>query len=135
MELVVDANVLFSALIKDGATRKLFFDDRLQLCTPEYIFQEIFDHVEELEKKTHSKQKKINRVIQQLLTGSDIRIISLLEIKAYREQAKQISPDPKDVPYFATALKMNCAIWSNDKELQNQKRIKVYSTTDLMAIL
>jgi predicted nucleic acid-binding protein len=135
MELVVDANVLFSSLIKDGVTRNLLFDDRLQLYTPEYIFQEIFEHIAEIEMKTHSKRKKIIRIIQQLLTESDMRIISLHEMKAYREYAKQISPDPKDIPYVAAALKLNCAIWSNDKELQTQKRIKVYSTKDLMAIL
>ena len=135
MELVVDANVLFSSLLKNGATRKLFLNDRLFLCTSEYIFDELEYHFPEFERKTNAKRKKLMKVIRYILNESDIRILSLIEIKLYRDHAKRISPDPKDVPYFAVALKMNCAIWSNDKALQQQKTVKVYSTNDLIKLL
>jgi len=46
-------------------------------------------------------------------------IISKNEVKTFIKKAEQISPDPDDVLYFATALKLNCGIWSNDKELKN----------------
>ena len=36
--------------------------------------------------------------------------------------------------YFALALKLNCGIWSNDKKLKNQDKVKVYSTEDLLKI-
>jgi predicted nucleic acid-binding protein len=52
-----------------------------------------------------------------------------------KETAKKICPDPKDAFYFAAALKLNCAIWSNDKELKNQNYVKVYSTSDLVKML
>ncbi|MBN1859831.1 MAG: PIN domain-containing protein [Candidatus Thermoplasmatota archaeon] len=134
MELVVDANILFSALLKNGMTRKLLLNDNLQLYTTEYIFDELLDHSPELERKTHTTKKKLTRVVHDILKESEIRIISLIELKPYREQAKRISPDPKDTPYFATALKMNCAIWSNDKALKQQQRIKIYSTEDIISL-
>lgn len=40
-----------------------------------------------------------------------------------------------DSEYFALALKLNCAIWSNDKRLKQQDKIKVYSTEDLVKVL
>ena len=46
--------------------------------------------------------------------------------------AKEISPDSNDVLYFSLALKLNCAIWSNDKKLKQQNKIKIYSTEDLI---
>ncbi|PIN85274.1 MAG: hypothetical protein COV47_03030 [Candidatus Diapherotrites archaeon CG11_big_fil_rev_8_21_14_0_20_37_9] len=43
---------------------------------------------------------------------------------------KKISPDPKDVPYFALALKLRCPIWTNDKLLKKQKKVKIISTSE-----
>ena len=46
--------------------------------------------------------------------------------------AKHISPDVKDVPYFAAALKLKIPIWSNDAALkQKQDAVKVYSTKEV----
>ncbi|MBT5021736.1 hypothetical protein HOK51_08530 [Candidatus Woesearchaeota archaeon] len=49
--------------------------------------------------------------------------------------AKIICPDENDVDYFALALKLNCAIWSNDKKLKNQNSIIVYSTEELINLI
>ncbi|MBS3132383.1 hypothetical protein J4212_08175 [Candidatus Woesearchaeota archaeon] len=46
-------------------------------------------------------------------------------------EAGNFSPDEKDVMYLALALKLKCAVWSNDKRLKQQDRVKVYSTEDL----
>ena len=46
-------------------------------------------------------------------------------------EAEKFSPDEKDVMYLALALKLKCAVWSNDKKLKQQDRVKVYSTEDL----
>ncbi|PIU22455.1 MAG: hypothetical protein COT14_01125 [Candidatus Diapherotrites archaeon CG08_land_8_20_14_0_20_30_16] len=62
-----------------------------------------------------------------------ITLISNEETKPYLEKAKSISPDPKDVDYFALAIKLNCGIWGNDKELSlKQTVVLIYSTNDLV---
>ena len=48
--------------------------------------------------------------------------------------AKRISPDLDDAPYFALALKQKCALWSNDKKLQEQSAVKVYTTEEIMQL-
>lgn len=61
-----------------------------------------------------------------------IQFIPFDEFKKEIKNAKQISPDPYDMEYVALALAKNCAIWSNDKELKKQNKVKVYSTTELL---
>ena len=131
MKLIVNANILFSALIKNGATRELMLNDRLILYAPEFVFEEFLNHLNELEQKTQTETYKLQDIAQMLITESDLKIVSLKEIKSYKEKARKISPDPNDVLYFATALKMNCGIWSNDKRLKNQDNVEVYATHDL----
>jgi len=47
MDLIVDANVLFAALIKEGITEELFFVEQLHLYAPEFIFIEFEKYKEE----------------------------------------------------------------------------------------
>lgn len=54
------------------------------------------------------------------------------EIEPFIEEAEKISPDERDVLYFALALKLKCGIWSNDKKLKKQSKIKIYSTEELL---
>lgn len=42
--------------------------------------------------------------------------------------------DEKDTIYVALALKLNSDIWSNDKHLKMQNKVKTYNTTDLLKI-
>ena len=55
-------------------------------------------------------------------------------VKAYKESAKvtleeaeKISIDQKDISYVALSLKLNIPIWSNDKDLKKQNKIKIIS--------
>jgi predicted nucleic acid-binding protein len=63
-----------------------------------------------------------------------IKAIPNEEIESFIPIAKEICPDPKDVDYFALALKLNCGIWSNDKVLKQQNKVQIYSTAEIMKI-
>jgi predicted nucleic acid-binding protein len=41
MNLVIDANILFAALIKDNLTRQLLVSENIRLYAPEFIFNEV----------------------------------------------------------------------------------------------
>ena len=132
MDLVIDANVLFSALIKDSFAYNLLFSDTLHIFTPEYIFTELEKHKEEILKKTERTEEEFFRVLETL--KRIIIIVPLEELVPYVEEAERLTPDPDDMAYFALALKLNCAIWSNDKKLKEQNKIKVYHTNELSKI-
>ena len=129
MDLVVDANVLFAVLIKDSFSYNLLFSDRFHLFTPEYIFTEFEKHKEEILEKTERTTEEFFRLLE--ILKRKIVLIPLEELILYVNEAENITPDPDDMTYFALALKLNCAIWSNDKKLKEQDRIKVYHTHEL----
>ncbi|TXT53231.1 MAG: putative nucleotide-binding protein, containing PIN domain [Promethearchaeota archaeon] len=54
MKLVVDANILFAGLIKDGKTAELLTSDRLQLLAPQFLFEEFAKYEELILKKKDS---------------------------------------------------------------------------------
>jgi predicted nucleic acid-binding protein len=57
------------------------------------------------------------------------------DFKKFWSTAEEISPDPDDVVYFAVALAHRCPIWTNDRALKNQRKVKILSTRDLAELL
>lgn len=103
MLIVVDANSLFAASIKGGPSGEMFFSEKLELVTPEFILEEF---------------------------------VPLEELKEFRDRAESVCPDPKDIPYFALALKLGCPIWSNERKLkEGQSVVNVFSTEDLLEFI
>jgi len=132
MELVLDANILIAALLKEGITRKLLFNDELIIYTPEFILEEFFNHITQLAKKAHTTEQALHNLAKELIIDSNIKIVTKDDVRSYIKKAEAISPDPDDVMYFVTALKYKCGIWSNDKRLKNQQVIQIYTTHDLL---
>jgi|SRR3989344_171503 len=129
MDLVVDANIIFATLIKDSFSYDTIFSGKFHLFTPEYIFTELEKHKEELLNKTERTTEEFFRLIE--ILKRRIIIVPLEKLVPYVKEAEKITPDPDDLTYFALALKLNCAIWSNDKKLKEQDKIKVYNTHEL----
>lgn len=137
IELVSDANELFSAIISKGRgtqSKKLeiLFSDKVKLFAPLKLF-------EELSKKKNSQ--KLRRLSG--FSDSEFNLfISLLKIRIKQvssekfsdklTEAKGLSPHEKDVPYFALALKRNCAIWSGEKRFLKQSVVQVFNTKELV---
>jgi predicted nucleic acid-binding protein len=133
MMLVVDANILFSALIKNSVTAKLLFEESFNLCTPEFIIEEFFKYEAMLIKKTSRTKEEFIQIMHAL--KEVITVVPKEEYSKLMKEAEAISPDKKDALYFALALKLRCGIWTNDKRLQGQKKVKIYSTRDVMQLI
>ena len=129
MELVVDANILFAALIKVSATSDLIVDNSLNLSSVEFIFSEFEKYKDLIKEKTERSEEEFERFME--IIQKKIKLIPYEEFELFIKEAEKISPDLKDTEYLALALKLNCAFWSNDKKLKTQNKVKVYSTEDL----
>jgi predicted nucleic acid-binding protein len=129
MILIVDANILFSALIKNSVTAEMLVKEELYLFTPEFILDELHKYEDLLLKKTSRNKEEYNQILQQL--KEIMTVIPKEEYSVFMKEAEEISPDNGDIMYFALALKMKCPIWSNDKRLKEQKTIKIISTDEL----
>ncbi len=66
---------------------------------------------------------------------SRIEFIAKNEFQRFIPEAEKITPDPNDTEYFALALKMNCSVWSNDKNLKKQDTVRVYNTAEVLKIM
>ena len=129
MDLVIDANILFAALIKKSGTSDILF--KHSLYAPEFILVEFRKYKDELKEKTHRSEGDFNELFD--IFERTVVLIPKEEIEPFLDRAEKISPDPKELSYIALALKLNCAIWSNDKPLkEKQKEVKVFSTTELI---
>lgn len=133
MKLIVDANILFSAVIKDGITRSMLLNLQLDLFAPDFVLEEFAKYEQYLKSKSNCSEKQFKSVFNDF-----IKLITIVTKQEYAnniEKAKLISPDIKDSMYFALAQKLNCSIWSNDKRLKAQKKVKVFSTDELKVML
>jgi len=129
MNLVIDSNVLFAALLKDSRTSDILFKHKFY--APEFIFEEFRKYKEYLKGKTKRTEENFNELFD--LFERNVILIPKEEIEHFIEKAEKISPDAKDVPYLALALKLRCGLWSNDKDLkEKQNAVQVYSTEELI---
>lgn len=131
MDLIVDANIIFAALIKESHTRHLLVLSNHTFYVPEYVFKEIKKYLPTIEKKASLPQKTIIKILEQIITLGKIKIIPQEKYLNQIKKAEIISPDPDDIHYFALALHLNCGIWTNDKKLKEQNQINVYNTKEI----
>ena len=129
MDLVIDSNILFAALLKESGTSDILFKHKLH--APEFIFEEFNKYKDYLKGKTKRTEENFNELFD--LFERNVILIPKEEIDPFTEKAKKISPDEKDIPYLALALKLKCSLWSNDRDLkEKQNIIQVYSTEELI---
>jgi predicted nucleic acid-binding protein len=133
--LVVDASVIISCLLKKGATFDAFLFNsilkKFQLVAPEFLWIEIRKHRAELLKETKLPDDEFDEVMEFLM--EEITVVSSSQFLEFLPEAKKIlSEHPKDVPYLALALKLNCPIFSGDKVLKQLSPVKVLSSSEVL---
>ena len=133
MQLIIDANILFSTLIKNSLTAELIFEEELDLYAPDFFIDEFMKYEDLILKKMDRSKEKYIEILHCL--KDIIKTIPEEDFSKFLDSAEKISPDEKDVPYIALAMKLRCAVWSNDKKLKEQDKVKVYSTNEIMEII
>ena len=122
MKLVVDAEVIFASLIARGFTLqlvKVLSDLDIELLSPEYVFEEINKRKDKILKFSGLNDIQFHFVIN--IIFENIKTVKIEEYVEYMEEAKNLAPHERDIPYFALALAKNCAIWSNEKAFKKTK--------------
>jgi len=130
MLLVVDANVILSILIAKGSKHKLFFSNKVSLSSPDRLLFEIGKHWKELSEKSGLSEKDLEMEFAAI--RMQMKTFSMDELSGWMKEASATSPDPDDAEYFALALKLGCPLWSEEKKLKKQSKVKVYNTPELL---
>ena len=140
MNLVVDTNIIFSALITPkGTIAELIFNKPYKsiLISPRFIFDELQEKTEKILKITGYSDRSFFELLYLISKNiefiDDNLITSENLVKAYK-LVEDI--DKKDLLFVALALQTGYSIWTGDLKLINGLRnkgfINVLSTQDLV---
>lgn len=137
MKLIVDTNIVISSIIRDAGTRKLLFDFRLELSAPEHLFEELYEHEREIEKKAGISEEDFERFIKSIKIV--VKEIPSKNYASFLSKALKLNNDAEDASFIAAAISMNANIWTNDKDflekedvLLKETGIKIMTTKKLM---
>lgn len=136
MRIVIDSNVLFSALIRNSKTRKLILEYEGFFLFPEYIFTEMQNHKQELLDKSGMNKTDFDKLLFLILRR--VIIVSNKALKSFKKESINIMKniDIDDAVFIACALAYEDSIvWSDDKALKKQNTVKVLNTKEIVEIL
>jgi len=130
--LVVDANVVMSALIADAKSRELIVTLEPTLLTPAVIHDEIKRHEPELLEKSGLTRRRVRQFLDLLFSYIDTVPASEFHHRIAEAEAAIGDTDPDDVLYLACALARDASIWSDDSDFEEQDRVPVFTTADVV---
>jgi predicted nucleic acid-binding protein len=132
MRLVVDANVLLSALIADSMTRRLIVAGNDTLLAPAYIHDEIGRYVSVVVEKTGEDHETVSDLAERLFEHVTVvpREAVLDSLHGAARVMREI--DPNDALYLATALERDATIWSDDRDFHKQDLVSVVTTSEMV---
>lgn len=133
--VVIDTNILISALIKDDSvTARIIKSGIFEIYYPEdgmFELEKYRDYIIKKRKKALQK-KSFDYALSFLLESIIVIPSSLYEDKIREAYEIMRDIDEKDTPFLALALKLQCPIWSNDGDFEEQNLVEVYKTSYIL---
>jgi len=133
--VVVDANVLCSALLRDGTTRRLLLYGGLDLHTPGIIWREFERNRAYLLKKSRATVAAFDLLLDALRDLIGEVPLALIGERMGEAEESLGGEDSLDAPYVAAAVALGAALWTQDKALRATAPVPVVSTEELVAAL
>ena len=132
MQLVLDSNRLFAALIRDSVSRKILLHFNADFFIITLNYEELQKYKTELFGKSGMDAISFNLMLNQLL--QKCIYVEDRELFKHWDEAKEImlKIDPEDVAFTAAALATGADIWSDDEHFQKQNKINIWKTKDLV---
>jgi predicted nucleic acid-binding protein len=126
MNVVVDANIIFSSLlIEKSRIRNFLLDERFSFFSPDYLMMELLNKQERLLKYTSMEKQLVDelfRILVQKIHFVKEDFVSTECRNAALELCRGV--DETDVPYVALAIEMNYPLWTGDEKLKKGLRKK-----------
>jgi predicted nucleic acid-binding protein len=120
MKIIVDTNILFSALLsRDTKLKYPFFSEDLKFFSCNFLFVEIFKHKEKLIAISKLSEKEILTALEKLLHRINLIREELIP-KAFFDKAYSLCKDidEKDTPFVALTLFLDGYLWTGDRKLK-----------------
>jgi predicted nucleic acid-binding protein len=135
LKFVLDTNVILKALIKDSVVRGILLRSTHEFLIPEHAIDETRKHLGTVAEKSGLSKSEINSVIDTLLVS--IKVVPAEKIISKWKEAEDLMAevDMGDAPFVAAAISVSCdGIWSDDKHLRRQDRVRVWTTKEIVAL-
>ena len=133
MKVILDVNVILSALIRDSTTRKIILNSQFEFHFPEPSLEKIRKYKGYILEKSGLSEEEFKDLMAILFKY--IRIVPTEEIEKNWSEAMKIMEhiDPEDVVFIATVLSISdSVIWSDDRHFEKQGKVKVLKTEDMV---
>lgn len=123
MIVIADSNIFFASLIApNGEIATILKDKNMQFLAPDYMIEEVKDHIDIIQKKRKKNKTKRQILVDLDLLLKNITIIPLEELSNKNIQkafsiVKDVDED--DYAFIAMHLQYKHKIWSRDEELIN----------------
>jgi len=133
MNLVIDANVIFSALIRDSVSRQILKESGWKFYYPEKGLEKIEKYRNYIIKKTKLDEEGFEELLDSILDCVEL-ISDEVFVHNFPESTRLIGHiDVEDVSYLALALSIdNDGIWSDDRHFEKQNKVRVWKTEDII---
>lgn len=132
MRLVVDANVIISALIADSKSRELIVTLETELLTPEFVATEIENYEALIVEKSGLRPERVSQFIELLFRHLEVVAASEFYPRIEAADAAIGETDPDDVLYLACALETEAEIWSDDTDFKEQGLVPTHTTNEVL---
>jgi len=126
MRLVIDANVVISALIADSKTRELIVTLEPDLLTPAFVYDEVENYEELIVKKSGMEPDRVTQFIDLLFQYIEVVPADDFYPAIERANAAIGDTDSNDVLYLACAIASDAAIWSDDSDFDDQSLVEIF---------
>ena len=124
--VVVDTNILFSALLKQRSSfSEVLLTSGVRFYVNELVFAEIFRHRDKLVRSSALSEDEIVGLLHTLLRAIELfkeDLVSDENRKAAYELCRDV--DETDAPHLAIALELDALLWTGDETLKTALRAK-----------
>lgn len=127
IEIVVDANIIISALI-GGATREILFETKFDFITTQFTISEVEKYFSEIARKAEVSENYVKETFDLLPLEVKNKEFYQGNLDKAEELIKDI--DKKDVDILALALETGNYLWTDDRDFDKIKFEKVIKTKD-----
>ena len=126
MRLVVDTNIIFSALLKKNSKAlEIIMRDDVEIFIPKFLVIEIFKHKERIIKVSKLSEDEVLESFYLLLKYCTILDDEDIPGQIFDQALQYVKEtDPKDVVFVAAAISLDAQLWTGDIKLINCLKVK-----------
>ena len=139
MRVVIDTNIVFSALISASSIIPEIIIapySNFKFYTSEYLFDELEEHKSKLQKTSRLTEKEIERAKAELFKYISTISLDIIPQEIWQEAEVLTSDiDPDDILFVALSIFLDAYLWTGDKILYNGLQNKGFNKVILTSTM